>query len=112
MAISHGIAGLCGVFGPYVVGLLITNQTLREWRNVFWIIFGVGLVTSVIYAGFASGEVQEWNDPNFDRKRGGKKKPTEKQIAEAEAMLMREKIEIVAAEVIRSEISLAAESKK
>lgn len=63
MAISNGAAALTGIITPNVVGFLTTNQTLNEWRTVFWIIFVVLMSTNVFYLIFASGEVQDWNDP-------------------------------------------------
>lgn len=36
---------------------------MNEWRTVFWITFGVFVVTTIIYCIWASGELQPWNDP-------------------------------------------------
>lgn len=47
-------------------GKLIKNlsqASLSEWRLVFWIAFGVLVVTSVIYGFWASGEIQDFNEP-------------------------------------------------
>ena len=93
------ILGLCGIGGPYVVGILAPNQTLTEWRLVFWIIFAVTVVTNVVFVLFASGEVQEWNDPNFERKKQTKK-DEELEFKEAEKLLTLEKVQIVATEGI------------
>lgn len=34
---------------------------MTEWRAVFWISFGIFVVTTVVYVIWASGEVQPWN---------------------------------------------------
>lgn len=33
-----------------------------EWRKIFWITFGVIVLTNIIYNFFGSGEIQPWND--------------------------------------------------
>ena len=65
MAITNGIGALTGIITPYIVGVLAPNQTLSEWRLVFWIVLGVFLVTNLIFVLYASGEPQPWNDPDF-----------------------------------------------
>ncbi|KAJ8681204.1 hypothetical protein QAD02_016991 [Eretmocerus hayati] len=68
MATGNGIAAVGGIFTPYFVGVLTPNQTLHEWRKVFSIGFVIGVITNVYYLIFAQAEVQEWNDPNFQKK--------------------------------------------
>ncbi|XP_011860733.1 PREDICTED: putative inorganic phosphate cotransporter [Vollenhovia emeryi] len=65
MALVNGIGAFTGIITPYIVGELAPEQTLTQWRTVFWIVLGVFVVTNVIFVLFASGEVQRWNDPNF-----------------------------------------------
>ncbi|XP_058791623.1 putative inorganic phosphate cotransporter [Phymastichus coffea] len=65
MALTNGIASFTGIMTPYLVGVLTPNQTLSEWRLVFWIVFLVFFVTNTIFVSFASGDVQDWNDPKF-----------------------------------------------
>lgn len=65
MAIVNGIGAITGIFTPYIVGVLAPEQTLSQWRLVFWIVLGVFVVTNLIFVLFASGEVQYWNDPEF-----------------------------------------------
>lgn len=65
MAITNGIAALTGIITPYIVGILTPNQTVQEWRLVFWIVLGVFLVSNIIFVLYASGEPQPWNDPDF-----------------------------------------------
>ncbi|XP_070496442.1 putative inorganic phosphate cotransporter isoform X2 [Chironomus tepperi] len=63
MAITNGIGATTGFVGPYLVGVITTNQSLYEWRIVFWIAFVVFNVTNVVYIIWASGEIQPFNDP-------------------------------------------------
>lgn len=63
MAITNGIGAITGILGPLLVGFLTTDTTLYEWRTVFWIAFGVFIVTNIVYIIWASGEIQPFNDP-------------------------------------------------
>ncbi|XP_053961369.1 putative inorganic phosphate cotransporter [Anastrepha ludens] len=63
MAITNGIGAVTGVISPSLVGLMTPNATLLEWRLVFWVAFGVLVVTAFVYVIWASGEVQHFNDP-------------------------------------------------
>lgn len=65
MALVNGMGALTGIITPYIVGELAPQQTLTQWRTVFWIVLGVFIVTNIIFLIFASGEVQYWNDPEF-----------------------------------------------
>ncbi|XP_023247423.1 sialin-like [Copidosoma floridanum] len=67
LSISNGLNTLCGVVSPYIVGLMTTNQTIAEWRSVFWINFAVAVVTCACFVAYGSGEIQYWNDMNFKR---------------------------------------------
>ncbi|XP_077285026.1 putative inorganic phosphate cotransporter isoform X2 [Arctopsyche grandis] len=62
MAIVNGIGALSGIITPLLVGLLTPNTTQEEWRTVFWIVFGVFIVTNGVFVMWASGEEQWWND--------------------------------------------------
>lgn len=62
MAIVNGFGALAGILAPYAVGVLTPNQTLSEWRIIFWITFVIFLGTNVVFAIWADGEVQVWND--------------------------------------------------
>ena len=86
MALTNAFAASTGIVTPYVVGLLTPHQTLVEWRMVFWIVFGVFIVSNVIFVIYASGDVQEWNDPEFLRKRKADKK--KKKAAKEEVKLL------------------------
>lgn len=92
MAITNGIGAITGIITPLLVGnitycvsgriwlrlLLLTvclQHSLEQWRTVFWIAFGVFMVTNVIYVIFGSADEQAWNDPTgtkLDAERGGK----------------------------------------
>uniref|UniRef100_A0A182MUR7 Major facilitator superfamily (MFS) profile domain-containing protein n=1 Tax=Anopheles culicifacies TaxID=139723 RepID=A0A182MUR7_9DIPT len=63
MGMVNGIGAITGIITPYLAGLLTPNQTLEEWRVVFWIAFAVLNITNVIFILFASGEIQPWNYP-------------------------------------------------
>lgn len=65
MALVNGIGAFTGIITPYIVGVLAPDQTLGQWRLVFWIVLGVFIVTNVIFVVYANGEVQYWNDPEF-----------------------------------------------
>ncbi|XP_011506275.1 PREDICTED: putative inorganic phosphate cotransporter [Ceratosolen solmsi marchali] len=69
MALTNGIASFTGILTPYLVGVLTPNQTLGEWRLVFWLVFCVFFVTNTFFVFFASGDVQLWNDPKFPKAR-------------------------------------------
>ena len=69
MALSNGIsAGVTGIVSPYIIGVITPNQTLNEWRLVFWILFTVSIISNVIFLIFGNSEVEHWNDPNFKNK--------------------------------------------
>lgn len=65
MALVNGIGAFTGIITPYIVGVIAPQQTLKQWRIVFWIVLIVFIVTNAIFILFASGEVQYWNDPDF-----------------------------------------------
>lgn len=72
--IVFGIATMAGFLAPYAVGLIAPNQTIDEWRLVFWLMLAIGLLCNGIFVVFGSGEVRKWNDPNFlERERRGEK---------------------------------------
>lgn len=65
MALTNGISALTGIISPYLIGIMTPNQTLSEWRFVFWILFGVSVVSNLLFLIYGSGEVEPWNDPEF-----------------------------------------------
>ncbi|XP_046751153.1 sialin-like [Diprion similis] len=68
-AITKFASALAGIAAPYVVGVITPNQTLEEWRIVFWITCILLLVSNSIYVIWMDGEVQYWNDPNFGNRK-------------------------------------------
>lgn len=82
MAMTNGISALSGFVSPYIVGVLTPNQTLNEWRIVFWILVGIAVFSNLVYLIWGSGEVEYWNDPEFvqnqidERKRKNNKTST------------------------------------
>ncbi|XP_012064296.1 PREDICTED: putative inorganic phosphate cotransporter [Atta cephalotes] len=81
MALVNGMGALTGIVTPYIVGVLASEQTMSQWRIVFWIVLGVFILTNVIFVAYASGEVQYWNDPDFvirDREERSRKKKDKK----------------------------------
>ncbi|XP_016837116.1 sialin-like [Nasonia vitripennis] len=74
MALSNGIsAGITGILSPYIIGVITPNQTLSEWRLVFWILFTVSVAANLIFVMFGNGEVEYWNEPDFALKDKSKK---------------------------------------
>ncbi|CAD1468967.1 unnamed protein product [Heterotrigona itama] len=68
MALVNGVGAFTGILTPYIVSELTPDQTLSQWRLVFWIVFAVFAVTNLIFVLYASGEVEYWNDPEFVRR--------------------------------------------
>ncbi|XP_047119767.1 putative inorganic phosphate cotransporter isoform X1 [Schistocerca piceifrons] len=62
MAFVNGAGSITGMVAPYLIGVVAYNSTLEEWRIVFWITFGILVVTGIIFFFTASGEVQYWNN--------------------------------------------------
>ncbi|XP_075224625.1 putative inorganic phosphate cotransporter isoform X2 [Lycorma delicatula] len=65
MALVNGIGAISGVCTPYVTGLLISDNSLTQWRMVFWISVLVLIFTNLFYLLTGSAEEQPWNDPKF-----------------------------------------------
>ncbi|TSK38500.1 Vesicular glutamate transporter 3 [Bagarius yarrelli] len=63
MGISNGVGTLSGMVCPLIVGALTKHKTRREWQNVFVIASMVHYCGVIFYAIFASGEKQDWADP-------------------------------------------------
>ncbi|XP_014203401.1 putative inorganic phosphate cotransporter [Copidosoma floridanum] len=77
MAMTNGISALTGIVAPYIVGRLAPEQTLSEWRLVFWIVLGVAVCTQLVFLRYGSGEVEYWNDPEFVKAERRKKEEVE-----------------------------------
>ncbi|XP_066541454.1 vesicular glutamate transporter 3 isoform X3 [Hoplias malabaricus] len=63
MGISNGVGTLSGMVCPLIVGALTKHKTRLEWQNVFLIASMVHYCGVIFYAIFASGEKQDWADP-------------------------------------------------
>ncbi|XP_018519780.1 vesicular glutamate transporter 3 [Lates calcarifer] len=63
MGISNGVGTLSGMVCPLIVGALTKHKTRLEWQNVFVIAAMVHYSGVIFYAIFASGEQQEWANP-------------------------------------------------
>uniref|UniRef100_A0A8C9MUB6 Solute carrier family 17 member 8 n=1 Tax=Serinus canaria TaxID=9135 RepID=A0A8C9MUB6_SERCA len=63
MGISNGVGTLSGMVCPLIVGAMTKHKTREEWQNVFLIAALVHYSGVIFYALFASGEKQEWADP-------------------------------------------------
>lgn len=64
-AIANMFGTVAGILAPYVIGILTPNQTLSEWRIVFWITFAILCWTTLVFGIWAVAEVQNWNDPRI-----------------------------------------------
>lgn len=65
MALVNAIGALSGIVTPYLIGVLIPNSSMQEWRLVFWITVAVLVATNIIFVMLGSGEVQHWNEPQL-----------------------------------------------
>ncbi|CAL1595663.1 unnamed protein product [Knipowitschia caucasica] len=63
MGISNGVGTLSGMVCPLIVGALTIHKTRLEWQNVFIIASMVHYSGVIFYAIFASGEQQDWANP-------------------------------------------------
>ncbi|XP_019749484.1 vesicular glutamate transporter 3 [Hippocampus comes] len=63
MGISNGVGTLSGMVCPVIVGALTIHKTRLEWQNVFVIASMVHYTGVIFYAIFASGEQQDWANP-------------------------------------------------
>ncbi|XP_068595981.1 vesicular glutamate transporter 3 [Brachionichthys hirsutus] len=63
MGISNGVGTLSGMVCPLIVGAMTIHKTRLEWQNVFVIASMVHYSGVIFYAIFASGEQQDWANP-------------------------------------------------
>ncbi|XP_048463916.1 vesicular glutamate transporter 3-like [Rhincodon typus] len=64
MGISNGVGTLSGMICPLIVGAMTSHKTREEWQHVFVIASVVHYSGVVFYGIFASGEKQDWADPD------------------------------------------------
>ncbi|XP_069811566.1 vesicular glutamate transporter 3 isoform X2 [Dendropsophus ebraccatus] len=63
MGISNGVGTLSGMVCPLIVGGMTKHKTREEWQNVFLIAALVHYSGVIFYGIFASGDKQDWADP-------------------------------------------------
>lgn len=69
MGLCNGFSQVTGALAPLVVQYLVTDETDQlQWRMVFLVTAGLNIVTGSIFAMFASGDVQPWNEGKKDEK--------------------------------------------
>ncbi|KAL7642794.1 UNVERIFIED_CONTAM: hypothetical protein RMT77_006082 [Armadillidium vulgare] len=65
-----GISSMYGFLNsmvvPVVIGALTPEETISEWRTVFWILFTNCVLTSLFYNIFVSTDRQSWDHKNED----------------------------------------------
>ncbi|XP_068914548.1 sialin-like [Tenebrio molitor] len=66
MGLVNGFGVFAGMLAPYIIGILTPEQTLQEWRIIFWLTFVIFTVTMSAFLIFGSGEVQSWNAPKLE----------------------------------------------
>ncbi|XP_022173212.1 putative inorganic phosphate cotransporter isoform X1 [Myzus persicae] len=62
MAIVGTIGCLSGVIAPYIVGIMVPNSSMEEWRDVFWLSAAILIATNLLFLQYGSGNVQPWNE--------------------------------------------------
>ncbi|KAL4089088.1 hypothetical protein QTP88_024160 [Uroleucon formosanum] len=62
MAIVGTIGCLSGVIAPYIVGVMVPNSSMEEWRDVFWLSAAILIATNLLFLQYGSGNVQPWNE--------------------------------------------------
>ncbi|RZF46751.1 hypothetical protein LSTR_LSTR002614 [Laodelphax striatellus] len=62
MAFVNGIGAISGIITPTLIGYLITENTIQQWRQVFWVSGSVIVITNGLYIFLGSAKVQPWND--------------------------------------------------
>nr|XP_042910673.1 putative inorganic phosphate cotransporter [Parasteatoda tepidariorum] len=67
--VTNSIANISGVLAPMTVGILTSNSaTLASWSKVFYTTAAVYIACGVIFAMFASAELQPWGTANSESK--------------------------------------------
>lgn len=60
--ITNAAANVCGFLAPYVIGTIISGQeTLGQWRLVFYLAAGINIGANLFYVAFASAREQPWS---------------------------------------------------
>ncbi|XP_073956767.1 putative inorganic phosphate cotransporter [Choristoneura fumiferana] len=61
--ITNAASNICGFMAPYVIGHIISSdqQTLGQWREVFYLAAAIDLGANLFYLFFASTDEQDWS---------------------------------------------------
>ncbi|XP_077288213.1 putative inorganic phosphate cotransporter [Arctopsyche grandis] len=60
--ITNAAANICGFVAPYAIGLIIEGQeTLSQWRVVFYLAAAINLACNLFYLAFAGAEEEKWS---------------------------------------------------
>jgi len=57
---SNTISNIPGFVAPQLVGAIIQDSTISEWRTVFWVTAAVHVAGSLLYLFKGSDKLQEW----------------------------------------------------
>ncbi|KAL4224018.1 hypothetical protein ACF0H5_017475 [Mactra antiquata] len=58
--LTNMLGSIPGIVAPMLVAEMTKNETSEEWRNVFFISFGVALLGALVYGLFANSEIAPW----------------------------------------------------
>lgn len=61
LGMSNCLGTVGGIVSPFITAAITKNQTLAEWRIVFYIVVGIYMFALIIFDIFAQGEVQSWS---------------------------------------------------
>ncbi|KAJ2948996.1 hypothetical protein O0L34_g5936 [Tuta absoluta] len=66
--ITNAASNICGFMAPYVTGLFLSDkqQTLGQWREIFYLAASIDLAANLFYLFFASADEQDWSRPDDD----------------------------------------------
>ncbi|MFH4978976.1 hypothetical protein AB6A40_005685 [Gnathostoma spinigerum] len=60
MGLSNTIATIPGMVAPIIVGAIVTDHLVSQWRVVFYMTAAVYLLGAAVYWRFASGKLESW----------------------------------------------------
>ncbi|XP_046660384.1 vesicular glutamate transporter 2.2-like isoform X2 [Homalodisca vitripennis] len=58
--LSNTVGTMSGSISPVVTGFIVTDHTLEQWRDVFYVASFLLLMGALLYGMFARGEQQPW----------------------------------------------------
>ncbi|XP_037797760.1 sialin-like [Penaeus monodon] len=61
LGVGNSLAFMVSMCVPVIVGAMTPDQSLQQWQSVFWVTAAVYAATWLIFATFASTEIQPWN---------------------------------------------------